>query len=134
MKKNETHLSVMRISLPQQSHQAVPASRERRSDRPSRRDIIRPNSSTPPRLGTLPHPRIAMTNEKGLFERVGDGAIPGTFVGFSLGAARAYLESRTIADKSVAAIASAKSAKVPPTAAALHALRPKVSLDELFHQ
>lgn len=112
----------------------MPASREHRSDRPSRRDPVRPNSSTPPLLGTLPNPRIAMTNEKGFFERVGDGAIPGTFVGFSLGAARAYLESRTIADKSVAAIAAAKSAKVPPTAAALHALRPRVSPDELFHQ
>lgn len=67
-----------------------------------------------------------MTGEKGLFERVGEGAIPGTFVGFSLGAARAYLQSRTIAEKSAANIAAAMSAKTPPTAAALRALQPKV--------
>lgn len=66
-----------------------------------------------------------MVDEKSLFERIGDGAIPGTVAGFSIGAARAYLESRTVAEKSAEKIATAMSAKTPPSAAALRALKPK---------
>lgn len=64
--------------------------------------------------------------ERGLIERVGEGAVPGTFVGFSLGASRAYLQSRTLAEKSAAATAAAMKAKTPASAAALRALQPKV--------
>lgn len=68
------------------------------------------------------------TDDKGVIERAGDGAIPGVFVGFSVGAARAYLESRALTDKAAAATASALASKTPPTAQALRALRPTVSL------
>lgn len=65
-------------------------------------------------------------SERGIIERTGDGAIPGLFVGFTLGASRAYLQSRELAEKSAAATAAAMHAKIPPTEAALRALRPNV--------
>lgn len=68
------------------------------------------------------------SDERGVIERAGDGAIPGVFVGFSVAASRAYLESRTLAEKSAAATAAAMASKTPPTAEALRALRPKVRL------
>lgn len=69
---------------------------------------------------------MAGDDDRGLIERIGEGAVPGTAIGAIVGSARAYLNAQGLAEASATAIAAAQAAPVPPTKSALRALRPKV--------
>lgn len=65
-------------------------------------------------------------DERGTVEKAVDGLIFGTFAGFGVGSARAYLQSLPAAAQSQA-MADARAAPKPPSAAALKAMAPTVS-------